>query len=170
MALALVVITRRLRPYFLSHPIEVKTNLPLKQILGKLDTSGRSVNWAVEFIEYDISYLPRTTIKAQTLANFVYETVGTYEEGIPQAEKWLLHVDRSSTTQDSGAGIILISLQREDLEFAIKFRFKASNNEVEYEAFVTRLKMTHEVRARHVIVYSDSQYPISYKAKEENMK
>ncbi|KAL0284675.1 UNVERIFIED_CONTAM: Transposon Ty3-I Gag-Pol polyprotein [Sesamum radiatum] len=40
MALALVVTARRLRPYFLSHPIGVKTNTPLKQTLGKPDTSG----------------------------------------------------------------------------------------------------------------------------------
>ncbi|KAL0456617.1 UNVERIFIED_CONTAM: hypothetical protein Slati_1000900 [Sesamum latifolium] len=43
MALALVVTARRLRPYFLSHPIGVKTNTPLKQTLGKPDTSGRLV-------------------------------------------------------------------------------------------------------------------------------
>ncbi|KAL0445093.1 UNVERIFIED_CONTAM: hypothetical protein Slati_2232000 [Sesamum latifolium] len=43
MALALVVIARRLRPYFLSHPIGVKTNLLLKQALGKPDTSKRLV-------------------------------------------------------------------------------------------------------------------------------
>ncbi|KAL0453660.1 UNVERIFIED_CONTAM: hypothetical protein Slati_1344100 [Sesamum latifolium] len=40
MALALVTTARRLRPYFLSHPIRVKTNTPLKQTLGKPDTSG----------------------------------------------------------------------------------------------------------------------------------
>ncbi|KAL0445090.1 UNVERIFIED_CONTAM: hypothetical protein Slati_2231700 [Sesamum latifolium] len=39
MALALVVTARRLRPYFLSHPIGVKTNTPLKQTLEKPDTS-----------------------------------------------------------------------------------------------------------------------------------
>ncbi|KAL0445029.1 UNVERIFIED_CONTAM: hypothetical protein Slati_2225600 [Sesamum latifolium] len=43
MALALVVTARRLRSYFLSHPIRVKTNTPLKQTLGKPDTSGRLV-------------------------------------------------------------------------------------------------------------------------------
>ncbi|KAL0409671.1 UNVERIFIED_CONTAM: hypothetical protein Sradi_1901500 [Sesamum radiatum] len=42
-ALALVVTARRLWPYFLSHLIDVRTNTPLKQTLGKPDTSGRLV-------------------------------------------------------------------------------------------------------------------------------
>ncbi|KAL0431902.1 UNVERIFIED_CONTAM: hypothetical protein Sradi_0816200 [Sesamum radiatum] len=71
MALALIVTARRLRPYFMSHPVGVRTNTPLKQTLGKPDTSRRLVKWAVELSEYDISYLPKTAIKAQTLADFV---------------------------------------------------------------------------------------------------
>ncbi|KAL0402391.1 UNVERIFIED_CONTAM: hypothetical protein Slati_4269000 [Sesamum latifolium] len=39
MALALVITARRLRPYFLSHPIRVKTNIPLKETMGRPDTS-----------------------------------------------------------------------------------------------------------------------------------
>ncbi|KAL0373391.1 UNVERIFIED_CONTAM: hypothetical protein Sradi_3255100 [Sesamum radiatum] len=49
-----------------------------------------------------------------------------------KTEKWLLHVDGSFTTQGSGAGIVITSPQGEDLEFAVKFDFKASNNEAEY--------------------------------------
>ncbi|KAL0298244.1 UNVERIFIED_CONTAM: hypothetical protein Sangu_3152600 [Sesamum angustifolium] len=56
MALALIVITKRLCPYFLSHPIWMKTNLPLKQTLGESDTFGRLVKRVVELSEYDILY------------------------------------------------------------------------------------------------------------------
>ncbi|KAL0295115.1 UNVERIFIED_CONTAM: hypothetical protein Sradi_6851600 [Sesamum radiatum] len=90
MTLALVVTARRLRPYFLSHPVGVKTNTPLKQTLGKLDTSGRLVKWAVELSEYDISYLPRTAIKAQALADFASEMAEMTIKDASQDQKWLL--------------------------------------------------------------------------------
>ena len=41
LALALVVASRKLRPYFHSHTIRVLTNYPLRQVLQKLDASGR---------------------------------------------------------------------------------------------------------------------------------
>ncbi|KAL0413371.1 UNVERIFIED_CONTAM: hypothetical protein Sradi_1538800 [Sesamum radiatum] len=48
-ALALVTTARRLRPYFLSHPVGVNTNTPLKQTFCKPDTSGRLVKWASRY-------------------------------------------------------------------------------------------------------------------------
>ncbi|KAL0307168.1 UNVERIFIED_CONTAM: hypothetical protein Sradi_6134100 [Sesamum radiatum] len=109
MALALVVTTRRLHLYFLSHLIGVKTNLPLKQTLGKLDTSKHLVKWAVELSEYDISYLPRTTTKAQVLMDFVSEMAGISLGDTRKVEKSLLRVDGSATIQGSGAVIVLTS-------------------------------------------------------------
>ena len=41
LALALVVESRKLRPYFHAHPIEVLTNYPLCQVLQKSEASGR---------------------------------------------------------------------------------------------------------------------------------
>ncbi|KAL0427764.1 UNVERIFIED_CONTAM: Retrovirus-related Pol polyprotein from transposon opus [Sesamum latifolium] len=149
MALALVVTARRLRPYFLSHLVGVKINTPLKQTLGKPDTSGRLVKWTVELSEYDISYLPRTTIKAQALADFVLEMAEMTIKDASQDQKWLLHVDDSSTTQDSGAGIVITTPQGEDLKFAIKFGFKASNNEADKS----------RTRRPSSITFKSSKYP-----------
>ncbi|KAL0319811.1 UNVERIFIED_CONTAM: hypothetical protein Sradi_5242600 [Sesamum radiatum] len=75
----------------------------------------------------------------------------------PKDEKWLLHVDGSSTIQGCGASIVITSPQAKDLEFAVKFDFKASNNETEYEALMTGMKMTYEAGARHLTAYSNSQ-------------
>ncbi|KAL0291448.1 UNVERIFIED_CONTAM: hypothetical protein Sradi_7026100 [Sesamum radiatum] len=136
MALALVITARKLRPYFLSYPVGVKTHTPLKQILGKPETSGRLIKWEIELSKYDISYLPRTTIKGQALADFVSEMTGTTHEEVSRARPWLLHIDGSSTAQRSGTDIVLTTPQREVMEFAIKFKFKA-----EYEALVLGMRM-----------------------------
>ncbi|KAL0416218.1 UNVERIFIED_CONTAM: hypothetical protein Slati_3453700 [Sesamum latifolium] len=82
--------------------------------------------------------------------------------------RWLLHSTRSS------AGIVITTPQGEDLEFAIKFSFKASNNEAEYEALVIGMRMAHETGAKHLLAYSDSQLVVkqvegTYEAKEESM-
>lgn len=43
LALALVIASRKLRPYFQSHNIDVLTNFPLKQVLQKLDATGKLI-------------------------------------------------------------------------------------------------------------------------------
>ncbi|KAL0456071.1 UNVERIFIED_CONTAM: hypothetical protein Slati_0946300 [Sesamum latifolium] len=96
---------------------------------------------------------------------------GAPPEETSKDEKWLLHVDGSSTTQGSGSGIVITSPRGEDLEFTVKFGFKALNNRVEYEALVTGMRMAHEARARHLLAYSDSQLVVkqvegTYEAKE----
>ncbi|KAL0340350.1 UNVERIFIED_CONTAM: hypothetical protein Sradi_4551800 [Sesamum radiatum] len=96
---------------------------------------------------------------------------GAPTEDALKVEKWLLHMYGSSTTQGSGAAVVITLLYREDLEFAVKFGFKASNNETEYEVLVIGMRMTHEVRARHLVAYLDSQLiikqvEITYEAKE----
>ena len=69
--LALVTTAKRLRPYFQTHTIEVPTEHPMKQILHKLETSGRLRKWAIELSEFDIRYKPRTAIKGQVLEDFI---------------------------------------------------------------------------------------------------
>ena len=63
LVLALVTTTRRLRPYFQAHIIEILTEHPMRQILHKLETSGRLIKWAIEINEFDIRYKPRTVVK-----------------------------------------------------------------------------------------------------------
>ena len=69
----MVVAAKKLRPYFQAHVILVPTSHPLRQVLQNPDVSGRLTKWAVELGEFDIKFMPRTTIKGQALADFMAE-------------------------------------------------------------------------------------------------
>ena len=40
--------------------------------------------------------------------------------------------------------------------YALRFRFKASNNEVEYEALIAGLKLAKEMKVESLEIFSDS--------------
>ncbi|XP_073025097.1 uncharacterized protein [Primulina eburnea] len=151
-ALALVMTARKLRPYFLSHPIVVLTNSPLGRIMTHADVSGRIVKWTVELGEYDIEYKPRATIKAQTLSDFLTEMIQPDEE-----EVWRVFVDGSSNLSGCGVGVVLISPLEEKIKLALRIGSRVTNNEAEYEAVFAGLRAAREVGASRVIIYSDSQ-------------
>lgn len=58
LAYALVVAARKLRQDFQSHLVTVLTDFPLKEVLQKIDASGRMVRWSVELSEFGIDYKP----------------------------------------------------------------------------------------------------------------
>ncbi|KAL2237388.1 UNVERIFIED_CONTAM: Retrovirus-related Pol polyprotein from transposon [Sesamum indicum] len=154
LALALVITTRKLQPYFQSHPIVVLTNHPLKQVMSKPDTSGRMIKWAVELGEFDIEFQTRNAIKAQVFADFLVEFEGEQPE---KEERWLLHVDGSSTSKNGVAGIYLQGPDGVEIEIAVRLNFPATNNEAEYEALIQGLQITLDRGIRQVDVYTDSQ-------------
>ncbi|KAL5575294.1 hypothetical protein UlMin_016993 [Ulmus minor] len=181
LALALMIAARKLRPYFQAHTIIVPTKFPLKQILQKPDTSGRLAKWSIELGEFDILFKPRTAIKGQALADFIAEftyqptSLESAKELVPSPSSlWHLYVDGSSTDNCSGAGVILVSPEKVRLSCALRFRFKATNNQAEYEALLAGLRLAKEVSACHLLIYSDSQLIVNqvnseYQAKGEKM-
>ena len=78
--MALVSAARKLKPYFQSHQVVVRTDVPIRQILHKPDLAGRMVAWAVELSEFGLVYEQRKAIKAQALADFVVEMTRTDDE------------------------------------------------------------------------------------------
>ncbi|KAL0373713.1 UNVERIFIED_CONTAM: hypothetical protein Sradi_3287000 [Sesamum radiatum] len=99
---------------------------------------------------------------------------GTTQEEVPGARPWLLHVDSSSTAQESGAGIVLTTPQGDNIEFEVKFEFKTSNNKAEYEALILGMRIAQDAGASHLLAYSDSHLIVrqingEYEAKEESM-
>ncbi|XP_065015447.1 uncharacterized protein LOC135642894 [Musa acuminata AAA Group] len=134
LALALVLSARKLRPYFQAHPVEVITDQPLRQVLSKFDVAGRLLKWAVEHDEHEIRYVPRTAIKAQAIADFIVELTQRADGDLEQPpEAWILHVDGLASSKGAGAGLVLLAPDGRSFERSLRFGFKATNNEAEYE-------------------------------------
>ena len=85
--------------------------------------------------------MSRPAIKGQALVDFITEFT-TPEDKQPEEAptaptlkipKRGLYVDRSFNEGGSRAGLILVSLKGHRVHYALRFGFKASNNEVEYE-------------------------------------
>nr|XP_027121458.1 uncharacterized protein LOC113738448 [Coffea arabica] len=113
-----------------------QTDQPLRQILTKPEVSSRMTKWAVELAEHDIGYRSRTAIKAQALADFLAEGASlaitgqdSPPSGARSGEPWILFVDGASSKEGSGAGLLLISPTGEELTYALRFDFTASNTE-----------------------------------------
>ncbi|XP_075515705.1 uncharacterized protein LOC142550517 [Primulina tabacum] len=168
-ALALVMTARKLRPYFLSHPIVVLTNSPLGRIMTHSEVSGRMVKWTIELGEYDIEYQPRAPIKAQALTDFLIEMIQPTEE-----EVWRVFVDGASNLSGCGVGVVIVAPFGEKIKLALRIDSRITNNEAKYEAVLSGLQAAQEVGASRVIIYSDSQLVAqqikgAYEAKDEKM-
>ncbi|XP_015970352.1 uncharacterized protein LOC107493830 [Arachis duranensis] len=169
LALALLTSSRRLKQYFQSHQVVVRTDQGIRQVLQKPDLAGRMMTWSIELSQYDIRYEPRQAIKAQAMADFLVEVTG---DPIEEAStRWKLHVDGASNQTFGGAGIILESPVGVVYEQSVRFEFPISNNLAEYEALIGGLALAAEVGARRLEVCSDSQVVTSqvngsYQAKD----
>ena len=81
-AFALIVASRKLRPYFQANPVLVMSDQPIKKPMNKLEAARRMVRWAIELSQFDIEYHPRTAIKAQALVDFIAEFTLSNEDNL----------------------------------------------------------------------------------------
>ncbi|GAV67019.1 RVT_3 domain-containing protein [Cephalotus follicularis] len=98
------------------------------------------------------------------------------EEDPSENEKgiWKLSVDGSSYITGSGAGLVLTSPDGWTLEYALRFRFKATNNEAEWEALIAGLPITKYLEVQKIDSSRDSQLVVGlengeYEAREDPM-
>ena len=96
------------------------------------------------------------------------------EEQLVEQEKpkgvWLVMVDRSRSEQGSGVGIVIRSPEGVEISYAVKFEFQLTNNQAEYEVFITGLGLAYALRAEMVegkVVCN--QLSDQFQAREEKM-
>ncbi|XP_024030284.1 uncharacterized protein LOC21404723 [Morus notabilis] len=119
-----------------------------------------------------------TAIKGHVLADFLVEfshrpTPATNEE--VKVVEWKLYVDGASSEAESSADVMLISLEGHKITSAVRFKFKASNNEAEYEALIAGLRLASHLKIQRISIFSDSQLVVGqvkeeYQARNERMR
>ena len=88
--------------------------------------------------------------------------------------RWVLSVDGSSNQLGSGAGVILEGPNGVLIEQSLRFAFKASNNQVEYDALIAGILLAKDMGARVLMAKSDSllvtgQVTGEFQAKDSQM-
>ncbi|MCI67194.1 gag-pol polyprotein, partial [Trifolium medium] len=73
------------------------------------------------------------------LADFVLEM--STPPGEDKASPWTLSVNGASNIRGSGTGIVLEGPDGVLIEQSLRFAFKASNNQAEYEALIAGMKL-----------------------------
>jgi len=119
------------------------------------------LKWAVELSRYNLAFEPRWAIKAQALAEILPENTTPTEEGNLHPWPWNLYVDGSSTNDGSRGGLIIVSPTGVRYGHALKFMFKASKNEAEYEALIAGIELCYTAGVDSVQANSDFQLVIS---------
>ncbi|GJW60501.1 reverse transcriptase domain-containing protein [Tanacetum coccineum] len=159
---------------------DVITDQPIQQVLSRPEVAGRLQKWSIELGEYAIHYRPRVSVKGQILADFIVErpeedsldTLIEAEEELP--EPCILFMDGSSYTDGFGAGLILTNPKGMEFTYALRFRFDATNNEAEYEALISGLRIVEQMGVKNLQANVDSrlvanQVNGTYVSKEADM-
>ena len=77
---------------------------PIKKSLNKPEAAGRMVQWAIELIQFNIEYHPKTAVKAQALADFIANFTLLDEDNLTnEAERWTVQTDGLSAQQTGGS-------------------------------------------------------------------
>lgn len=87
----------------------------------------------------------------------------------------MIRTDKSLAKGMGGVGVVITLPEGDILKYGVKLQFPAINNEVEYEAILTRLKIAKFMEDKSKILNSDSRLVIGqvkgeYKAKEQRMQ
>ncbi|XP_071687260.1 uncharacterized protein [Rutidosis leptorrhynchoides] len=137
------------------------------QVLSKAEKSGRMAKWAIELGEHDIEFRVRHAIKGKVPVDFIAKIDSIDEEDTKnstqvitpriESEEWKLYTDVASSSDGSGAGLMLVNSEGKEFTYELRFEFATTNYEAEYEALLAGLRMVKELKIPHLRAFIDSQ-------------
>ncbi|XP_077232510.1 uncharacterized protein LOC143869838 [Tasmannia lanceolata] len=182
LAYALVMAARKLRPYFQAHTIKVLSRSELSEF--DIQYAPRPTIKAQVLADFVVECtipqqvtepeIARTPAVERVITNEERPEDGTEEEIIsvpagqdpsPAGPLWEVYVDGSSSKGGSGAGLVLTGPDNFTIDYALRFGFRASNNEAEYEALLAGMNLAVQTGAQILKAYCDSQLKSSIENK-----
>ncbi|GJS73888.1 reverse transcriptase domain-containing protein [Tanacetum coccineum] len=88
---------------------------------------------------------------------------------------WKLFIDGASSSDGLGAGLMLVNPEGKEYTYALRFEFKTTNNEAEYEALIAGLRIAKEMQIQELAIFVDSQLVANqvnglFEARQQNHK
>ena len=103
-----MIASRKLKHYFLAHDVVVPSSYPLWEFFKNREQIGWILKWALELSAYSISFVSRSAIKLQALAEFIADwTPAAFQAGGQEGKLepfWTVFTD--GAWGHSGAGIV----------------------------------------------------------------
>ncbi|KAJ9704055.1 hypothetical protein PVL29_005372 [Vitis rotundifolia] len=171
--LALVWATRRLRHYMTEYSVHLISRLdPLRYLFDRPALVGRLMRWLVLLTEFDIHYVTQKSIRgsivADHLASLPVSDGRAIDDDFPDEDVaavtslsgWRMYFDGAANHSGYGIGVLLISPHGDHIPRSVRLAFSdrhpATNNIVEYEAFILGLETALELGIRQMEVFGDS--------------
>lgn len=106
---------------------------------------GRLRNWLIKLSEFNIDYIPQTTIKGQALANFVAEMVNPLTMYSPSLST--IYIDGLSCHSSWGVEVYIVSNYGKEVYYSIRLEFKTTDNEAKYKTLLVGLTIVNTLGA-----------------------
>ena len=117
----------------------------------------------IEHVE-TLDHLFDDAMRATNVGNFMV-LANYWEEArphpFPPSNIWKMHFDDANSRHGAGAGIVLISLAREETIHSFRLEFDCTNNVAEYEALLLGLEIARDMKIRCLSVFGDSDLFVS---------
>jgi ribonuclease HI len=166
---AILMIKRKLRHYFDSHPITMVSKYPLGEVIQNPEAEGMIAKWVLELMGKNITYAPRSAIKSQVLMDFVAEWT---EMRTPPAkiehQTWIMYFDGSIMKEGAGVGLVFILPLGICMEYMVRLHFSASNNATKYEALINGIRIAAELGIKCLEIRGDSDLVVGQVMKDKN--
>ncbi|GJY41198.1 reverse transcriptase domain-containing protein [Tanacetum coccineum] len=83
--------------------------------------------------------------------------LGTTKEREKLENLWKMYTDEASSFDGSGISLMLVIPEGKEYTYALRFEFKNTNNEAEYEALLAGLRVAEEMKIKNLAIYIDAQ-------------